>query len=101
MSYTPRDSQNRKRLFEIGELQFSNGVEHLMHEGRLEPIPYLERYLRGDWGDVDNNQWQQNNAALVSGGRLDAHYVVTRELSIRIMTDAGRHATVIGLPPEF
>ena len=101
MTSNTHDQYCRKRLFEIGALEFSKGVETLMHEGRLDPIPYFERYMRGDWGEVDDDQWQQNNAAVQSGKRLDAHYVVTRELSIRIVTDAERNATVIGLPSEF
>ncbi|CAM5208982.1 MULTISPECIES: hypothetical protein [Alcaligenaceae] len=101
MSFTHHDQYRRKRLFEIGALAFSEGVERLMHEGRLDPIPYLERYLRGDWGDISDDQWQRNNAALIGGERLDAHYVVTRELRIRIVTDTGRNATLIGLPSEF
>lgn len=101
MSFTLHDKYRRKRLFEIGALAFSEGVERLMHEGRLDPIPYLERYLRGDWGDVSDDQWQQNNAALKSGERLDAHYAVTRELRIRILTGAQRNATLIALPSEL
>ena len=101
MTSNTHDKYRRKRLFEIGALEFSKGVENLMLEGRLDPIPYFQRYMRGDWGEVDDGQWQQNNAAVQSGKRLDAHYVVTRELSIRIVTDAGRNATVIGLPFEF
>ena len=101
MTSNTHDKYRRKRLFEIGALEFSKGVENLMHEGRLDPIPYFERYMRGDWGEVDDDQWQQNNAAVTSGKHLDAHYVVTRELSIRIVTDAERNATVIGLPFEF
>ncbi len=82
MTSNTHDRYRRKRLFEIGALEFSKGVENLMLEGRLDPIPYLERYMRGDWGEVDDDQWQQNNAAVQSGKHLDSHYVVTRELSI-------------------
>jgi len=57
--------------------------------------------MRGDWGDVADYQWQQNNAALESGERLDSLYVVTRDLSIRIFTEADRRATRIVLPSEY
>lgn len=95
------DQYRRRRLFEIGSLTFSEGVERLMFEGRLDPMPYLERHMRGDWGDVADYQWQGNNAAQQSGGRLDSFYVVTRELRIRIFTAADRSATRIVLPDEF
>ena len=95
------DKHRRKRLFEIGALEFSEGVERLMNEGRLDPMPFFERHMRGDWGDVADYQWQQNNAALESGERLDSFYVVTRDLSIRIFTEADRSATRIVLPSEY
>ena len=70
MTSNQHDKHRRKRLFEIGALEFSEGVERLMNEGRLDPIPYLERYMRGDWGEVDDGQWQQNNAAVQSANGL-------------------------------
>ena len=101
MTSNQHDKHRRKRLFEIGALEFSEGVERLMNEGRLDPMPFFERHMRGDWGDVADYQWQQNNAALESGERLDSFYVVTRDLSIRIFTEADRSATRIVLPSEY
>lgn len=89
-----------KLLFPIGALIFSEGIDRLMREGRLDPMPYFQRHTRGDWGDVTDEKWQENNAALQSGTRLDSYYVVTRELSIRIVTEADRSATHIVLPSE-
>ena len=101
MTSNQHDKHRRKRLFEIGALEFSEGVERLMNEGRLDPMRFFERHMRGDWGDVADYQWQQNNAALESGERIDSFYVVTRELSIRIFTEADRSATRIVLPSEY
>ena len=39
MTSNTHDRYRRKRLFEIGALEFSKGVENLMLEGRLDPIP--------------------------------------------------------------
>lgn len=100
MASAPHEKYRRKRLFEIGALEFSDGIERLMNEGWLDPMPYFERHMRGDWGDVADDHWLRNNAALKSGGRLDSHYVVTRDLSIRIVTEADRSATRIVLPSE-
>lgn len=57
MTSNQHDRHRRKRLFEIGALEFSEGVERLMNEGRLDPMPLFERHMRGDWGDVADNQW--------------------------------------------
>ncbi|EPO4283164.1 hypothetical protein ACUARH_000138 [Pseudomonas aeruginosa] len=97
--YDPRDNY-RRLLFPIGALILSEGIDCLMREGRLDPMSYFRRHTRGDWGDVTDEQWQQNNAALKSGERLDSLYIVTRELRIRIFTEADRRATHIVLPSE-
>ena len=78
----------------------SEGVERLMNEGRLDPMPLFERHMRGDWGDVNIQQWQTNSSALQSGASLESHYVIHPGLAIRIVTDSQRSATVIVLPSE-
>lgn len=90
----------RRMLFPIGALIFSQGIDRLMREGRLDPMSCFQRHSRGDWGDISDEQWQQNNAALKSGARLDSLYIVTRELSVRVFTEADRSATHITLPSE-
>jgi hypothetical protein len=100
MASNAHDNSQRRQLFPIGALIFSEGIERLMNEGRLDPTPYFQRHMRGDWGDVADYKWQENNAALTSGGRLDSFYVATREMSIRIFTEADRSATHLVLPSE-
>ena len=100
MAFAVRNTRDRRLLFPIGALIFSEGVDQLVREGRLDPLPYFQRYTRGDWGDVTDDQWQENNAALTSGRRLDSLYRVTRELTLHIYTEADRRATHIALPSE-
>ncbi|MEB3081599.1 hypothetical protein VD792_26725 [Pseudomonas aeruginosa] len=87
-------------LFPVGALIFSAGVDRLMRAGRLDPLPYFQRHASGDWGDVTDEQWQANNAALQSGGRLESLYMVHRQLSIRVVTAADRHETHVELASE-
>jgi hypothetical protein len=98
MAFDHRNHYLRKRLFEIGSLNFSEGIERLIDQGRLEPMPYVERHLRGDWGEVTDEQWRQNNAALQSDSPLHSFYVVTRELAIMVITAGDRSATCVALP---
>lgn len=100
MARNIQDKGRRKQLFPIGALIFSAGVDRLMREGQLDPLPYIQRHTRGDWGDVTDEKWQANNAALQSGDRLDSSYAVTRELSIHVFTEADRSATHIILTSE-
>jgi len=95
------NSHSRGVLFPIGALIFSEGIDRLMREGRLDPIPFFQRHTRGDWGDVSDHKWQENNAALKSNSRLESLYMVTWELNICVFTEADRSATHILLPTEY
>lgn len=100
MTSDAKRNGHRRLLFPVGALIFSQGVDRLMREGRLDPMPYLQRHIRGDWGEVTDDKWQENNAALKSGARLDSLYVVTRDVTIRIFTESDGSATHVLLPSE-
>ncbi|MGP3790513.1 hypothetical protein [Pseudomonas sp. B392_1p] len=100
MTSPPPSDNQRPLLFMVGALIFSPGIDRCMREGRLDPIPYFQRHARADWGDVSDEKWQANNDALQSNGRLESFYVVHRELSICIFTEADRSETHIVLAAE-
>lgn len=53
MTSNERSGDRRRLLFPIGALIFSEGVDRLMREGRLDPMSYFQRHIRGDWGRRD------------------------------------------------
>ena len=59
--------QASSRRFFPGETVVTCGVDALVQQGRLNPVPYLHRHLNGDWGDLDDYDKRQNDAALESG----------------------------------
>ncbi|MBN0941390.1 hypothetical protein JTM36_34820, partial [Pseudomonas aeruginosa] len=66
------------------------------------PTPYLRRHLGGDWGDLDDSDRRQNDAALKSGeDRLFPSYEVTPGLKIWIITEWDRSVTTLLLPNEY
>lgn len=88
--------------FVTGHLVASEGVDHLVRGGRLNPILYLRRHVQGDWGDVSNAEWDQNEAALKGGaGRLFSTYRVAPDLNLWIITEADRSVTTMLLPGEY
>ncbi|GKS88697.1 hypothetical protein [Acidovorax sp. SUPP2539] len=99
-SSSHRIPQRHNPLFPIGALVYSEGVYRLVREGRLDPLPSVQRHMRGDWGDVSDEAWHANNAALPAGERLGSFYVVTRELNLHVFTLADRSATHVVLPSE-
>ncbi|MGC9451671.1 MAG: hypothetical protein ACP5I4_09505 [Oceanipulchritudo sp.] len=62
--------------------------------------PYLNRHARGDWGDVDAEDWQRNDASIEDGSRIISAYQ-TAAGRIWIITEADRAVTTVLLPREY
>ncbi len=88
--------------FKIGQLAATAGVDALVKQGRLDPTSYLRRHVSGDWGDVDEAERQQNDAALASGdSRLFSVYRIAPDLNLWIITEWDRSVTTMLLPGEY
>ncbi len=66
----------------------------------------LSRHLKGDWGEVDEEDKQTNDEALKQGDRLLSAYNDTRfpghgVSTIWIITEADRSVTTILFPDEY
>lgn len=88
--------------FSPGPVVMTTGVDELVHQGRLNPVPCLRRHLHGDWGDLSDNDRRLNDAALKSGeDRLFSSYQVTPDLKLWIITEWDRSVTTLLLPSEY
>ncbi|AII60895.1 hypothetical protein [Dehalococcoides mccartyi] len=66
----------------------------------------LNRHVKGDWGDVDDEDKQTNDRALKQGTRLlsaynDDRFPKNGIATIWIITEADRSATTILFPDEY
>ncbi|WP_324665142.1 hypothetical protein VLL09_01345 [Dehalococcoides mccartyi] len=66
----------------------------------------LNRHVKGDWGDVDEEDKQSNNQAMKQGTRLLSAYIDNRfpqngVATIWIITEADRSSTAILFPDEY
>ena len=67
-----------------------------------EDIPLaLGRHLRGDWGDVDEEDRQENELSLLEGFRLLSVYHDRDGVRFWIITEADRSVTTILLPEDY
>ena len=62
---------------------------------------FLDRHARGDWGEVDAEDKQANQDALVHGERLLSAYRTSLDVRIWVITEADRSVTTILLPEEY
>ena len=61
----------------------------------------LARHLQGDWGEVDKEDWQANEVALVEGERILSVYHSSTGVKLYVMTEHDRSVTTILLPSDY
>ena len=87
--------------FRAGQLVMTTGVNDLVQRGALNPAPYIQRHLNGDWGDLCDEDRRSNDAALKNGDRLFSSYRITPDLKLWIITEWDRSVTTLLLPDEY
>ncbi|MBI4583230.1 MAG: type I restriction endonuclease subunit M [Planctomycetes bacterium] len=61
----------------------------------------LGRHVRGDWGDVDAEDWAANERALEEETRLVSVYRSSGGVKFYIITEHDRSLTTILLPSDY
>jgi len=92
-----------KRKFELGRILATPGVIEAV--GWPVILALIARHVSGDWGDLDDEDKQANEAALRNGGRIfsayDAHGVRVWIITEAVGEDGHRAATTALLPEEY
>ncbi len=94
-------SKNQIRpLFPLGETVATTGALKAMNNNSISPLSLLNRHQRGDWGNLDDEDYKANDLAIKQGSRLLSSYVFGT-VNIWIITESDRSATTILLPEEY
>ena len=90
-----------EQRLQLCRLVMTPGVRHLVQEGQLDPLVYLERHLSGDWGNVSEPDRRANEQALRHKDRVLSSYQIAPTLILWIITECDRSATTLLLPHEY
>jgi hypothetical protein len=86
--------------FPLGQLVMTRGaIEALAEAGQL-PMEFVQRHQSGDWGEVPEQDSQENEYSLEHGFRLLSAYTLRTGIRMWIITEADRSATLL-LPEEY
>jgi hypothetical protein len=96
-------------VFSTGQIVATRGVYDLARENpdfAQFVQKSLNRHVKGDWGDVDDEDKLTNDQALKQGTRLlsaynDERFPKNGVATIWIITEADRNATTILFPDEY
>ena len=88
-------------LFSSGRIVATPGALVLLDEANKSPSEFLSRHLRGDWGELCQEDKTENELSLKHGFRLLSSYLVTETATLWIITEADRSVTTLLLPSEY
>ena len=88
-------------LFPLGQLVSTPGALNALKNAKQSPAEFISRHVAGDWGEVDQDDWQANVQALRDGSRLLSAYRTKLGEKLWIITEADRSSTCILLPSEY
>ncbi len=98
MSIQP-DPKDRVPKFAPGQIMATRNAVGTLPA--LEILHALNRHILGDWGDLCKEDWQANEDALASGGRLLSVYHTASGLKFYVITEWNRMATTVLLPEDY
>ena len=87
--------------FDLGQMVMTPGARDAMQSAGHIPPEFLLRHVHGDWGELDDEDKQANDEALLHGSRLLSAYRTRREDKLWAITEWDRSATTLLLPEEY
>lgn len=90
-------------LFEIGTVDITPAAAEALAAVAIDPASLLERHRRGDWGEVDQEDRDDNEYALQHPQAIYAlfsNYPLNESTTVQVITAADRSCTRVMLPAE-
>ena len=87
--------------FNLGQTVATPAALATLEEAGQSPAEFLTRHVNCDWGDVDSQDRQANEDALIHGERLLSSYRAKNGEKLWIITEHDRSVTTILKPDEY
>lgn len=85
--------------FALGRLLMTPGVKESLEDS--EVIAAIRRHASGDWGDVSEEDRNENELSVTSNFRILSVYHSRKGEKFWVITEADRSATTVLLPEEY
>ena len=87
--------------FALGQVVATPAALQALEAAGQAPAEFLERHIRGDWGEVSKGDARLNDAAVRDGERILSAYTTKDGERLWIITEADRSSTCLLLPEEY
>jgi hypothetical protein len=88
-------------LFPLGRTVITQGALEALEESGQSASEFLKEHQQGNWGEVGEFDWKENDSSVRSGCRILSAYRTITDVRIWIITEADRSATTVLLPSEY
>lgn len=91
-----------KPLFSLGQIVATPGALSALGDDCTTAESLLQRHVTGDWGELSEEDRQENAFSVREGFRILSAYRLPRSgVKLWIITEADRSATTLLLPDEY
>jgi len=90
----------RQRLFALGQVVSTPNALAFAKKNQIDLGQLLTRHQTGDWGDLEDEDKEANEEALVNNTRIFSSYSVA-EYKVWIITEADRSLTTFLMPTDY
>jgi hypothetical protein len=88
-------------LFPLGQIVATPGALQALKVAGQGPTEFLQRHVNGDWGELDDEDRQENEQSVQNGWRILSAYTTSAGEKLWIITEADRSVTTLLLPSEY
>jgi hypothetical protein len=88
-----------EKLFPLGQTVMTRAALDVLHPEDVKSC--LARHANGGWGDLNQDDWTQNEVALSQNLRLFSVYHDRSSTKFYIITERDRSATTVLLPADY
>ncbi|NKA72386.1 plasmid related protein [Ralstonia solanacearum] len=85
----------------LGHLLATPAAVAVLATADVSIFKLLNRHARGDWGDLSDEDRQQNDQAAVTAQRVLSSYLLGNGRKVWIITEADRAMTTVLLPEDY
>jgi hypothetical protein len=90
-----------KALFTLGRVVATPAALAAIEKAGQQPGEFINRHVRGDWGDLNAHDRAENEFSLQHGLRLLSAYHTSAGEKLWVITEADRSSTCVLLPEEY
>lgn len=91
----------KRPLFDLGQVVATRGFLTAVERAGEAPIGYLQRHVTGDWGDLPEEDIEENKLSLEKGYRIFSAYHLEDGTKFYLITEWDRSVTTFLLPDEY